>query len=193
MPLDSEGTFLNKFNNNNIKVFIETGTFIGDGIQSAINAGFEKIYSVELSENLFDVSKTRFLDTTNSKVTNLELKNNINLFLGSSEVELPKIISQISEPFLLWLDAHASGGETVGEHMHTYLIKELTSILEYSEKFEDSVIMIDDMIYYIENPDYAPGFVSEVESLVKQIKPNGEIEYFHAQPWNINTIILVSK
>lgn len=179
MPLDSSGNYLNKFKGNT-KVFIETGTYIGDGVQSALNAKFNAVYSIELSKKHYEVSRNRFLDNSS-----------VNLFLGSSEIELPKVLDDVNEPFLLWLDAHWSDGDTVGEPMHVYLLKELESILPYSSKFEDSVIMIDDMIYYINNPDFSLGFVEEVEKLVNKIKPNGKIEYFY--PQGTPNIILVSK
>lgn len=175
MPLDIEGNYLKKFKNN-ISTFIETGTLVGDGIQSALNAGFEKFYSVELSDNFFNICKNKFLGN-----------KNINLFLGSSEQELPKILDQIDEPFLLWLDAHTSGGDTVGEPMHNYLPRELKSIVKHTKKFKDSVIMIDDMGYYIDNKD----FCNQIETLVKQIKPNGKIEYYY--PEGTDWIILVCK
>lgn len=175
MPLDNQGNDLKKYKKN-ISIFIETGTANGDGIQSALNAEFEEFYSVELSSYLYENCKTRFLNN-----------ENITLILGSSEEELPKILKNIQKPFLLWLDAHTSGGPYIGELMHDYLPRELNSILKFKNKFENSVIMIDDMGYYLHDKQ----FCSTIEDLVSKIKSNGTIEYY--TPEGTNYTILVSK
>lgn len=177
MPLSSTGSDLLRYKKN-LSVFIETGTADGDGIQSAINAGFEEIYSIELSEDLYNRAKERFADNPN-----------VHLIRGSSEIELPKLLTTTKQPFLLWLDAHASGGQYIGELMYHYLPKELKSILDHSSLFKNCVIMIDDMNYYIDDTV----FVNEVESLVTQLKPNGTIEYHKGHVVQHNTLILVSK
>ena len=41
---------INKFKNKT-QSFIETGSYMGDGIQLAIDSGFEKVYSIEISES----------------------------------------------------------------------------------------------------------------------------------------------
>lgn len=145
------------------KVFIETGSADGDGIECALKSGFEKIYSIELNPILFEKCKEKF---KNNK--------NVHLFCGSSEIELPKILELIDEPFVLWLDAHWSGGDYIGELMDVYLPKELNSIKQYSKKFDDSVIMIDDMNHYMHNTE----FCKLIESLVNDIKKTGKMEYF---------------
>ncbi len=144
------------------KIFIETGTADGDGIQFALGAGFETIYSIELNPVLFEKCKERFKNNSN-----------VNLICGSSEIELPKILEKVDESFVLWLDAHWSGGEYIGELMDVYLPKELNAIKKYSEKFNDSAIMIDDMNHYMSNKN----FCGEIEKLVNEIKKTGSIEY----------------
>lgn len=161
MPLNPNASELIAYKQHR-KIFIETGTADGDGVQCALDSGFDEIYSVELNSNLFEKCKNRFKN-----------QDNVHLICGSSEIELPKILDLIDEPFVLWLDAHWSGGEYIGEKMDTYLPKELNSILNYSDKFYDSVIMIDDMNHYINDKH----FCSSVESLVNDIKKNGTIEY----------------
>lgn len=177
MPLSQNGSDLLKFKKD-ISFFIETGSADGDGIQSALNAGFEKIYSIELSSSLYDKVVSRFSD-----------QKNVNLINGSSETELPKVLSTVNEPFLLWLDAHASGGQYIGELMHNYLPKEISAILNYSSLFENSVIMIDDMNYYYEDKE----FISKIEKLVNELKPNGKISYYRPNLSQHDTLILVSE
>lgn len=144
------------------KVFIETGSADGDGIECALKSGFKEIYSVELNPVLFENCKKRF-----------EKNKNVHLFCGSSEIELPKILELVNESFVLWLDAHWSGGNYIGEMMDVYLPKELNAIKPYSNKFDDSVIMIDDMNHYMNNSK----FCKLIENLVDDIKKTGKIKY----------------
>jgi hypothetical protein len=175
MPLDINGNDLKKYKADH-KIFIETGSAYGDGIQSALNAGFETIISIELNPLLYEKCKNRF-------------KNNLNvqLFCGSSEIILPQILEKINEPFLLWLDAHWSGGEYIGEMMHNYLPKELTSIISFSHKFKDSLILIDDLNFYIDNKM----FCDKIETLLKQIKPDGNINYEPSCNHEVKCLFLV--
>ena len=149
----------------NTKIFIETGTADGDGVECALKSGFETIYSIELNPVLFENCKNRFKDN-----------KNVNLICGSSEIELPKILEKVDEPFLLWLDAHWSGGDYIGELMNVYLPKELNSIKNYSEKFNESIIMIDDMNHYMGDI----GFCEDIERIVNELKTTGTLEYIES-------------
>lgn len=186
MSFDSDGNDLLKYKKN-ISVFVETGTARGDGVQVALNVGFDEIYSIELNEVLYEDCKSKF---HNNK--------NVTLFCGSSEVELPKLLEQIDKPFLLWLDAHHSGGPLIGEFMDIYLPKELDSIMKYSDKFVDSVIMIDDMNYFkdadvkLDNGKTTFEWCDEIEKLVKKLKPNASIHY-HRSNGSANSLILVAS
>ena len=40
--------------------FIETGSYLGDGIQLAINSGFSEIYSIELGDHLYQHCQRTF-------------------------------------------------------------------------------------------------------------------------------------
>lgn len=40
--------------------FIETGSFIGDAINSAIITGFKNIISIELADKYYNIAKNRF-------------------------------------------------------------------------------------------------------------------------------------
>jgi hypothetical protein len=113
------------------KVFVETGSCVGVGINRAIEAGFEEIYSIELSEKLFEVCTGYFKD--NSKV---------HLYFGDSRFVLKDIIDKIDEPITFWLDAHRTGGLTVGE-LAPPLFEELEQIKNHHIKAH--TIMIDDL------------------------------------------------
>ena len=112
-------------------IFIETGSCIGDGIQLALYAGFKTIYSIELSPSLYQHCVDRFRSC-----------DNVHLIFGDSEIVLAELLSRINEPVTFWLDAHASGGETVGGE-EPALWKELEAIGKHSIKTH--TILIDDL------------------------------------------------
>lgn len=124
----SEGVFKKYLN----RIFIETGSCYGDGINQAIDAGFEKIYSIELSELLYHHCCKIFYDN-----------ENVILLHGDSSVILSEILSKINEPVTFWLDAHYSGGETVLGDKISPLLEELEAIGKHNIKIH--TILIDDL------------------------------------------------
>ena len=149
-----------KFKKNHHNVFIETGTGTGGGVSAALTAGFDTVYSIELSPQLHEECKERFQGDSRVK-----------LILGNSLDELPKLLEEISEPFFLFLDAHYSGGPFIGENMKSFLPKELNRIESFSGKFEDSVVVVDDMGHWLGKDDR---FVALINELVTKLKPEGE-------------------
>ena len=77
------------------KVFFETGTFTGGGVEIARLCGFEKIISIEADERLYK-----------GVVEHYKNMPNIKLYWGDSELLLPKLIKGIDEPITFWLDSH---------------------------------------------------------------------------------------
>ena len=126
--MSAQPDFFKQFRRN---IFIETGSGYGDGIQMALNAGFNKIYSIELSKLMYNNCLQKFKD--NSKV---------NLIFGNSVEILPLILSSINEPVTFWLDAHCSGGDTVGGATPP-LMNELHVIGKHHIK--EHTILIDDL------------------------------------------------
>jgi hypothetical protein len=126
-----------KFNYN--KIFIETGSFIGGGINQAYHAGFKKVISIEISPHYHDYVKKFFRNQ----------ESWLELHLGDSGELLEKIIDKIDEPIVFWLDAHYSGGkednvpETGGVDMPHTLFKELEIIKNH--KIKTHTILIDDV------------------------------------------------
>ena len=145
------------------KNFIETGTYKGDGVQLAIESGFENIFSIELNQELHDHSKTRFADV-----------DFVKLCLGDSTDVLPVILEENKDlNFTFWLDGHDSGGHTSRGYKSTPLLEELECILSRDKVGE--IIYIDDMRTY-------NNFDEEVNEknifdLVKRLKPNATLNY----------------
>jgi len=113
-------------------VFIETGTYMGDGIQTAIEAGFDTIHSIELDRELYQRAKSQ------------HWTSNVTLWHGDSADVLPQILSSL-EPgakCTLWLDAHASGSLQGGKSGGSPVIHEIEAIA--NAPHVTCLIMIDD-------------------------------------------------
>ncbi len=114
-----------------IKTFVETGTYSGDMVDYLDqNYAWEKMYSIELSERLFEIAFARFIG-----------KSNINIINGDSAEVLPRIIAELDKPALFWLDAHECGGTTAKGRKTCPVIEELSAILS---RENNDVIVIDD-------------------------------------------------
>jgi hypothetical protein len=99
------------------KTFIETGTYLGDTVQLALDAGFEYIHTIEVDQEMYDKCRARFQH--NPKVK---------LWLGDSVDLIPKIVEELKEPATFWLDAHASGPLRGGRYAPCPLLLELNAI-----------------------------------------------------------------
>lgn len=76
-------------------MFVETGTYKGEGIMRAIEAGFSEIISIENYFPFFDLSKRKF-----SKL------KSVKIYHGDSAYVLRGLIEKYNEPITFWLDAH---------------------------------------------------------------------------------------
>jgi hypothetical protein len=111
--------------------FVETGTFCGNGIQKALDAGFQQIRSIEFDNNFANHSKLRFAHYSNVKI-----------YRGDSSVDLWNVIKDINQPITFWLDAHIYPPRTDGGK-NCPLIEELDQIKRHPIK--SHIILIDDM------------------------------------------------
>jgi hypothetical protein len=122
------------------RIFIETGTYLGDMV-NAIRNDFDKIFSIELSTELYERVKKRF-----------EKYEHISIFKGDSSSLLTEVLSNIKEPCLFWLDGHFSEGITARGEKETPVLEELKQI--FSHPVEDHVILIDDARCFTGENDY---------------------------------------
>lgn len=141
-----------KYKNNDC--FVESGSFLGDGIQKALDARFKKIVSIELSSIYYDHCVTRFKDN-----------KNVNLYLGDSEDLLKNIISKINEPITFWLDGHNSGANTAFGKHESPLMQELNIIKKHP--IRTHTIIIDDLRCWMK-PHYEFD-KDDIESFLKTI------------------------
>lgn len=127
MPFSSETLKRHKYGS----VFIETGTFLGDGVQAALDAGFETIHSIELNDDMYRDACARFRNTPG-----------VTIWHGDSADVLPQILERVGPVrCTLWLDAHASGPLSGGRSGGTPVLDELDAIAASEAR---CLIMIDD-------------------------------------------------
>lgn len=83
-------------------IFVETGTHDGHGVIAAMEAGFKRIISVELSpaRHLYASLRRPVLDGI--------MDGRVSLVCGDSAVFLYSFIKVVDVPCTFWLDAHAA-------------------------------------------------------------------------------------
>lgn len=133
-------------------IFVETGTFRGEMVE-AMRKKFKKIYSIELADVLYERAREKF-----GKYSHIRLLH------GDSAVELPKILTEIDEPAIFWLDAHYSGGETARGETNTPIEREIRAI--FAHPIKNHVILIDDAGDF--DPKYEYPTATSVERLARE-------------------------
>ena len=126
------------------RVFIETGTLHGDGVDYALQHNFDKIYSIEIDDELYVQACVKYAQNETVSILN-----------GSSSEVLPELITTIDDNILFWLDAHFPGAdagkasyreccEKLDYDVNLPLEAELGAIANRREKYND-VVVIDDL------------------------------------------------
>jgi hypothetical protein len=154
------------------KVFIETGTYLGDTVFSLKN-DFDKIISIELGQNLYEQAKKRFADYPQIKIMR-----------GDSGQVLTEIVPNLSEPTLFWLDGHYSGKGTAKSNLNTPIIKELETIFNHPVK--NHVILIDDARCFTGDNDYPS--IEFLKNFINKKRPETKIQVKNdiIRIWNLS-------
>lgn len=137
------------------RTLIETGTFQGRMV-AASRDSFDSIYSIELDEDLYQAACDHF-----------KMQPHIHLIQGDSGLELARLLADITEPSLFWLDAHYSGGITARGDQDSPIQKELQTILRHPTS--DHVVLIDDAHEFVGNGSYPS--LDELRRMMESHKP----------------------
>jgi len=135
--------------------FIETGTYQGEMVDAMKNV-CQNIYSIELSEMLYNQAKIKLSGVPN-----------VNLIHGDSSIKLKELLININDRCLFWLDGHYSGGETAKSDIETPIMEELKIIFTHS--VTGHIVLIDDARCFIGQNDYPT--IDEIRSYVFQHQP----------------------
>lgn len=157
------------------EVFVETGTYIGNGLQTALTTGFKKCYSIEIHKHLYDNTVKRFEKEIES--------GQVELFHGNSEELFPMIVEKLDRPATFWLDAHISSqyGEMLAKNCP--VLEELHAIKNHSIKTH--TILIDDMNCF-NTPDHDDIPLGYVRDMIRSINREYKVEFLPASiPGNI--------
>lgn len=113
------------------EVFIETGTYLGDGVREALKAGFPKIYSIEIDPERYKSCQKMFSDN-----------KNVTIILGDSGKILPELLKNINKKITFWIDAHyCADGAFIGDKWCP--IKEEFNAIK-NHPIKNHIILIDD-------------------------------------------------
>lgn len=156
-------------------VFIETGSYRGDGIQLALDTGFDKVISIDIDPANTQFCRSRF------DMDNTELP--IILFTGNSPDVLQQVLSGIYKPCTFWLDAHSMLNEDTEDDYP--LLKELEVIAKHHIKTH--TILIDDFLY-LSHPDITGWSKQVIEFKLRLINPDYKFEY-RSNPIKNNILI----
>jgi hypothetical protein len=120
-----------------LRRFIETGTMSGDTAFWAAGH-FDEVVTIEASPVWYERACRRLAKCANVRVV-----------LGDSRTLLAETLAVSSDPALLWLDAHWSGGETAGADSECPLPEEIAAI---NASCEDHGILVDDARCFLSPP-----------------------------------------
>ena len=146
-----------KYNNN--KVFIETGSYVGEGIKNAIFSGYKEIHSIELADKYYQFCKDYFKHI-----------DWVSLYHGDSVEQLPNILNKLTTRATFWLDAHYSGGDTAFVNAITPLMNELDIIKDHPIK--NHVIIIDDLREWRADYPAIRFGIEDIKRKILEINPN---------------------
>lgn len=118
-------------NKSDYSFFVETGTYMGETILRFID-DFEKSYTIELSEELFN--------QFNKKDYN---RDKLKSILGDSSKKIKEVIDEISGNTIFFLDGHFSQCGTAKGDKDVPLCEELTIINDYFK--HECLIIVDDL------------------------------------------------
>jgi hypothetical protein len=141
------------------RVFIETGTFLGD-MAFAVKDLFDEIYTIEIDPQLHERTSKRF-----------KHRSNIHVMCGDSAELLSDLLPEITKPCLFWLDAHPMVGG-VRAATPCPLRREILSIL--GSGLKDYVLLIDDARLFTGKGSFPT--IAEIEGMVLLKHPGWTFE-----------------
>jgi hypothetical protein len=117
---------------------------------------FKKIISIELDDELCRRAQNRF-----------KKDSHITIVQGDSGHVLPKILKDIHEPVIFWLDGHYSGGVTSKGETECPIYEELSAI--FNSDANRSILLIDDARCFIGDENYPT-----IEKLTRYVQEKNE-------------------
>jgi hypothetical protein len=145
-------------------VLVETGSYKGDGIQAALDAGFQRVISIEIHPLLNEMCRKRFA-----------AQSNVSLVVGDSGLCLGKTLEDVKEKFVCWLDGHLSGPDSGKGFRNAPIVEELEHIRKHPFGSQ-ATILIDDR-RLMSKDEGLMVLETEITDKLKEINPNYHITY----------------
>lgn len=143
-----------------ISTLVETGTYMGDMVQ-AQKKRFSKIITIELSAELYEKAKQRFIND-----------KNITVIQGDSGKVLPGLLNEITGPGIFWLDGHYSDGITAKGDKECPIFEELNAI--FTQGKYNHILLIDDARLFTGIGDYPA--IAELTGYIKSKNESYQVE-----------------
>ncbi len=147
--------------------WIETGTYLGDTTEFLSRIA-RMVYSIEPGLKLFADAQLRFKDHRNVEIIN-----------GLSEEVFPQLLPTLSGDVCFWLDGHYTDETTHKGPQDTPIIDELNCIGDNISRFDNVVVMIDDVhLFNGQTHIYGPyPSIDKLEEWAHAAKLNWHIEH----------------
>lgn len=126
-----------------LEVFVETGTFYGDGVQCALEEGFVELHSIELNPHYVGLARERFKAQP------------VTIWQGASIDRLPDLLPKIQgKKALWWLDAHLQDVYGLPLDMtHPLPLEQELQLITSSRDVSGDLFIIDDLRIYEDIPE----------------------------------------
>ena len=165
---------LSKYTNKN---FVETGTLWGDGIELALNSGFEKIYSIDINPDCVAKTKERFSEQV--------AQGRVEILHGDTIELFPKILAELKTPTTFWLDAHWDGGPE--GQKKAPLLEELLALANHDIKTH--TLLIDDRRCFGAQNHTWGGYLTELDVMKAIAAVNSKYQIYYEDGFVPNDII----
>lgn len=131
-----------------LESFVETGTLYGSGVETARQAGFRVVHSIEIDRAMSARARRRFAGDPR-----------VHIHQGHSAEVFRHLLPRLDGPTLFWLDAHFPGADRgalpydheARDEVRIPLEQELRTIRELRPGGED-LLLIDDLCIYEDGP-----------------------------------------
>lgn len=155
------------------RIFIETGSFKGDGIDLAVQAGYERIFSMDIDGANVAHCQERFGLIPDDKEP--AKNSHISVICADSATGLLKMMKYVNEPAMIWLDAHSQLFENEPHTENPFpLLLELTQLKKHPIKTH--TILIDDILM-LTHPDVTGWNKDTIENALLMINPAYKLTY----------------
>jgi len=149
-------------------IFIETGSYLGEGINHALELNYNRIISIEIDPLFYN----RCLGYYNNEPR-------VELYFGSSLDLLPSILKTVHKPATFWLDAHIiSPNQRKSLDVLVPLIEELNIIKQHVKQTNlRHTILIDDIRNFRKDGGWVNIYIDDIINKIKEIRCDYKIHY----------------